>query len=173
MYWLRLSVLGNVFQSWAKGSWGSSKLDSSFLCLFSFWVLCMRRFSLVFHAHSAHSAQLNLIFSSAFALSTYLFCLLSFSLCFSLIRSLANTVYHSPPSFFLLSSLSAVNCLHTIALLPVSSCRTQLLLVPLLLLCLLLLLYCLPHLQVICWPAPPATPASGLNFWRGLFVRQD
>lgn len=125
----------------------------------------MRR-RLVFHAHSAHSAQLNLIFSSAFALSTYLFCLLSSTPSFSLTRSLANTAYHSP------SSLCAVNCLHTIALLPVSSCRTQLLLLALLLLC-LLLLYCLPHLQVICWPAPATTPASGLNFWRGLFVRQD
>lgn len=134
----------------------------------------MRR-RLVFHAHSAHSAQLNLIFSSAFAWSTYFFCLP-----LSLSRSLANTAYHSPPPplLSLLSCLCAVNCLHTIALLPVSSCRTQLLLLPLLLLpCLLLpcllLLFFLPHLQVICWPAPATTPASGLNFWRGLFVRQD
>lgn len=79
------------------------------------------------------------------------------------------------PSLSLLSSLCAVNCLHTIPLLPVSSCRTQqllLLLLHILLLC-LFLQFLQPHLQVICWPAPATTPASGLNFWRGLFVRQD
>lgn len=145
----------------------------------------MRR-RLVFHAHSAHSAQLNLIFSSAFAWSTYFFCPPPLSLAHLLTLPI---ILHNPPPplLSLLSCLCAVNCLHTIALLPVSSCRTQLLLLPLLLLpclllpCLLLLclppclllLFFLPHLQVICWPAPATTPASGLNFWRGLFVRQD
>lgn len=134
----------------------------------------MRR-RLVFHAHSAHSAQLNLIFSSAFALSTYFSCPLFPSLPFSLAHLLTLPIILPPPSLSFLSSLCAVNCLHTIPLLPVSSCRTQqllLLLLPILLLG-LLLLFLQPHLQVICWPAPATTPASGLNFWRGLFVRQD
>lgn len=137
----------------------------------------MRR-RLVFHAHSAHSAQLNLIFSSAFALSTYFPCPLFPTLSLSLAHLLTLPIILPPPSLSFLSSLCAVNCLHTIPLLPVSSCRTQqlllllLLLLPILLLC-LLLLFLQPHLQVICWPAPATTPASGLNFWRGLFVRQD